>query len=1029
MEWVGIGGIGMQSYLEQTLAQGLGIASGIHFPFPRDILDCICRDNPEAPDPFKEEISAWSIFERLPHLLEQPGFEPLRRYLPDRASDAKRLGLAKKIAHLFSEYALYRPEMVMKWEKGEGTDWQACLWRALVERIGSEHIARCAASFLKKPEDKIRNLPFRRLCFFGIPTFSPLYISVLSCLARFMDVHLFVLSPSMEWWADAKGEAASMSSINHPLLSAFGRTGSEFQWLLEENAAYLEPVGDLHEDPVAGSGAGVLQTLQSDMLNLRSPRRSKDRYRTDRTLQVHACSGAMRELEVAKDRILALFDEADGNLSPDDIAVVAPNIRAFAPYIEAVFASDEQFASHHIAAPYSGEDPVLFGFLKLLQTVSGRLTVREVFDLAAVRPVSRRFKLSAQDVIALEEQALEAGVRWGRDLDHRAAFDQPRYEENTWRFGLDRQLLGLALSPEDGVLFGERAPCGEPGTDERARLLHFLMFTETMFSLIENMSEDKPPAKWKEILLDALSRLFSRDEEYEPSHRRIRKILNAWIKDCEAAGFDGPLSFAAVHRFILDKTAQRQKAKSRKSRGITFADIGDVRGVPFRVICVLGLNEGDFPRQRRAPGFDLTAANPRAGDRSVLDDDRYQFLELLLSARDALILTYTGVNSQTGAALFPSTAVSDLLHCLKQSFDLNETDVVLKHPISPYHPDYFGQSDDPRMFSYNRTALLGARAVRDEAENSIVFFDAPLPRENAEDITVDVEDLVLFFTAPQRRLLKERLGVSFPWTAMLPEEREPMMSSRDDNRVVRLLLKRGLSGARVFSLEPEAGALGLLPLGQAGSVRFQRLSEKVAAFLQKVDDLKLGPPLPPVIVDIPLQGSWGKARLVGQIDGLMERGLTAFSLSKHRDTAELLSLRIRQSALAAESRLHGTTALISFEAGARFATEPAPPADPADELTRLLTVYLEGMNRPVPLFPEISFKFVKDRAAGKSRDAALQVAKRTWLDLEPARHAAALTAFRGLDPFDMPGDSPLSFEEASTRVFLPILEAVNRGRP
>lgn len=1024
LDWVGVSGIGMRNYIERQIALRLGISAGIQFPFPKEILDVICLQTSTDNSLFEEGVLTWSIYALLPEISEQDPLSPIKRFLAENASDTKRLGLARKVAHTFCEYALFRPQMVLAWEKnGAPGDWQAILWRALVKRLGAVHIARFAADFLSKPEERLRKLPFRRLSLFCVPTFSPLYVSVLSAAARYLDVHLFMLSPSAEWWADL-GSPDESAVHHHPLLTTLGRTGSDFQWLLEENGSYLEPVGDLHEAPTDG-GVSMLRLLQSDMLNLRSPTRDFHVFQKDRSIQIHACPGPLRELEVVKEQLLECFNGELPGLSPDDIAVLAPDIQTFAPFIHAVFGADRHPLPFNIVGDFNSGSPVLPAFCYLLNLPSKRLTVRDVFDFLAADPVRRKFGLSAGEVVELERVLVEAGVRWGEDGRHRETVAQPPFEENTWRFGLDRLLLSLAFGSETSYLFAGKSPCRAFSRDDKVLFAALIQFLETLFEVTAAMRNPMTPPQWVVLLQSALSRLFIRDAKTDTALTAVYRTLVAWQVESEKGGFHDSLSLAAVRKFLTARIEDSTGRKEWRPFGITFADIRTFRGVPFRVICLVGLNEAVYPKLFRAPDFDKMAEHPQRGDRSSLDDDRFQFLEAVLSARDSLILTYTGNNPQDGAVQFPSSPVTELLNCIHRNFGMDEQTVILKHPISPFNPDYFGRTPDSRMFSRDESALRGARAIEGHVSLEKAFFNAPIGNEVAEP-QLAVSSLIRFFSEPHRLLLAERLGIRFPWITHLPSAREPMTDSGDNRQLERFLLTQRREGVELADLEETARALGILPLGDAGRVRFRRIRERVQSFFEKVDNLGLGGRLGDRPLDLKVAGTFGQVRLVGTVEGIREKCLTGVVFSKFDAISELIALHVYQSA-AALSGSADRAVLIGFDSSADQITPLAAPSDPEVFLSDLTALYFAGMTQPLPYFPGISHRFAEDRYRGKPLEAALKIARAGWRAMNPIRDAAALNAFRGRDPFDASHPPSLSFEAISMRVFTSIIESAAKG--
>ena len=126
---------------------------------------------------------------------------------------------------------------------------------------------------------------------------------------------------------------------------------------------------------------------------------------------------------------------------------------------------------------------------------------------------------------------------------------------------------------------------------------------------------------------------------------------------------------------------------------VTFCGIGSLRGIPFRVVCLIGLADTAFPRQAAVTEFDLMAERPRLGDRARRHDDRAAFLDALLSAREVLYLSYPGHNVRDDSPLPPAIPVSELLDYLGRSVaggaDAVRRRLITEHRLQPWSPHYF----------------------------------------------------------------------------------------------------------------------------------------------------------------------------------------------------------------------------------------------------------------------------------------------------------------------------------------------------
>src|SRR6185503_19104571 len=102
----------------------------------------------------------------------------------------------------------------------------------------------------------------------------------------------------------------------------------------------------------------------------------------------------------------------------------------------------------------------------LLELSGGRVTASDVLDLAAGEPCRRRFGFTDDDLDRLGRWVAGTNVRWGLDASSRQRFSMERFSNNTWRSGLDRVLLGVAMSGDDHRHLGRGLPLDDVGSNE-----------------------------------------------------------------------------------------------------------------------------------------------------------------------------------------------------------------------------------------------------------------------------------------------------------------------------------------------------------------------------------------------------------------------------------------------------------------------------------------------------------------------------------------------------------------------------------
>jgi exodeoxyribonuclease V gamma subunit len=1030
-ECIVVQGRGMERWLSMQLASRLGVWANPSFPFPRHLILRALRAVIDLDDAahacFEPEILMWSIADLLVAHLNRPEFAPIRTYLAGDERGIRRIQLAERIARTFDQYVVYRPHMVLGWESGSETHWQAVLWRAIVQRHGSHHVAAHARQFLhalEQPNVQLRDFP-ARVSVFGVSTLPPLHLEMLAALSKHVELHLFLLSPSAEYWAeirsrremirthrrahrDGSAVAAVDDPLKHfedlnPLLASLGRLGRDFQQVLESTTDYRESDRNLYADPGA---ATMLTTLQSDILSLRHRGPNNTDAPTlqlepsDGSITIHACHGPMREVETVHDQLLALFD-ADPSLEPRHVVVMSPAIDAYAPFIDAVFggASD-----HAPRIPYRiadravrATDDVVDAFLTLLTLLRGRMAASEVLDLLGLEPIRQHFGFVAEDLDVVRRWIKESGIRWGVDAEHRHASGQPAISDNTWRLGLDRLLLGYAIAGEGRRLYAGVLPYDEIEGTTAALLGRLVEFCETLFTFHSALQTPRPFDAWRDDLGRLLHAMVASTNQTAHQHRQIHAALAELAEHAHAGHFNEAVDLDVAQMQLTAALERSAPERGFLTGGVTFCAMVPMRSIPFRVVCLLGMNDADFPRVRRAPGFDLMAQKPMPGDRSSRDDDRYLFLEALLSARERLIITYGGQSIRDNSEIPPSVVVSELLDVLGESFRVTANALgrlqpsadaleairqrlIVRHPLQPFSPRYFGADVDSRLFSYARHYYEGARALTTARGSAAPFLTAPLPLDAPAKREVSLTALARFFENPTRAFLQSRLSLYLGKDIETVDDREPLdLDNLDLWKLGDRLLGRAMDGETIDQALPAMRASGALPPGTLGQCTFGDVGGQADALATAASALRRGAELEPLTIDAELDGT----RIIGEIHNLWPAGLVQYQYSKLGGRHELgvwirhLILNwVQPEGYPRESFLIGRPRKVGGTATIRF----TPVANAAETLRELLRLYWLGQETPLLLFDKASRAYAETLRSGKRAADALRNARQRFED-------------------------------------------------
>lgn len=840
--------------------------------------------------PLAKAPLTWRLYRLLPALIARPGFESLAHFLQHDPNGSKRLQLAEQLADLFDQYQVYRSDWIADWAAGrdifrdahgqptplpERQNWQAQLWRAVLDDLGTDltpFASRAAvhAQFMAEVDALPRppaGIP-RRIVLFGLSSLPQQSLEVLAKLGKFGQIVLFVHNPCRHYWADIiedkellkaqrkrqtykAGMAAGLSPEQlhlhaNPLLAAWGKQGRDYIRLLDhfdETQAYAgwhwpDHKIDLFEDYGDDGQRSLLQRLQQSILDLDPvPEQPQPLDKADNSLAFHIAHGPQREVEILHDQLLARFnaaEQAGDKLYPRDIIVMVPDINLYAPHIRAVFGQVQADDPRHI--PFSladqqqrGENPLLVAVETLLHLPESRFAVSEFLGLLEVPALRRRFGLEETAIPKIHQWLEQAGIRWGLNAEQRArAVDMPPgFGANSWQFGLRRMLLGYAVGA--GEAFNGIEPYPEIGGLEAQWLGHLCHILDTLEHYAGSLEHAKNADAWLNALAQLLADFFAADNERDrKTLDTLHLALGNWHQAClqGGCGANDPLPLNVVRETWLTAVDEPNLQQRFLGGRVNFCTLMPMRAIPFRMVCLLGMNDGDYPRSQYPHGFDLMnlRGQYRPGDRSRRQDDQYLFLEALLSARQQLYISWIGRGIRDNSERPPSVLVAQLRDFLQQSFCLPDGQTLLaaltlEHPLQPFSPEYVKAGRDPRLFSYAREWFQPSLEETTSAATEVAG------EEQSSSLTL--EALTRFLRAPVKTYCQHSLKFSFDNEDVTSEDNEPFGFDRLQTHIHGKELLEALQNRQPADLDgffqQQKAALiakGQLPLGGFAETAF-----------------------------------------------------------------------------------------------------------------------------------------------------------------------------------------------------------------
>lgn len=1053
---------GVERWLAQRLSARLGAAPGhcdgvcanVEFPFPGRLVGeavaaaaGIDRDT----DPWLPQRLVWPLLDAVDQCLNEPWLAALAAHIgatgspPGAERRARRFSTVRHIANLFDRYAVHRPEMLCAWASGADVDgsgrplpadtiWQAELWRRLRNRVDEPSPAErlVVACERLRGNGALVNLP-PRLSLFGLTRLPASHLQVIAALGIQRDVHLFLLHPSPALWERVeiatnerpriarRAEDLTVALPRNPLLASWGQDAREMQLVLSRDRG----ASDDHHRPVGEPANTLLARIQADVRADQSPpgvplplqedtRQFLDPE--DKSLQIHSCHGAGRQVEVVRDAVLHLL-AADATLEARDVIVMCPDIETYSPLIHATFGSREvdDEVEFEEGAGQSKPSPdlrvrladrslrqtnlVLGVVAEVLELVPARLTAAQLLDLASREPVRRRFRLDDADLSRLENLVGETGVRWGLDAAHREPFQLGWLDANSWHAGLDRILLGVAAGEEGQRLFGGVLPLDDVAGGDVDLIGRFAELVDRLHATLTALAEPKGVDAWAESIGHAADSLTATGGTDAWQRAQLQRILDDIVTEATEDGTvnTSPLALPEIRFLLADRLRGRPTRANFRTGHLTVCTLVPMRSVPHRVICLMGLDDGVFPRRTARDGDDIILNDPHLGDRDARTEDRQLLLDALMAATDALVITYSGRDERTNAELPPAVVVGELLEVVDRTVRSRETaddgqpvparlQVTVHHPLQPFDVRNYtiGALVPGRAWSFDAISLDGARALCGDRLAKPPFLTGPLPAVGKQMIELD--KLEAFVQHPAKAFLRQRLGLilgdySRDVRNDLPIDLDALEKWGIGNRLLEARLGGGDAQA---CLEAEI-ARGILPPDALASAILASITLVVERILVEVSALT-SKTSEPRSIEVNLLLPNGRS-LMGTVPNLRSDLMLTAAFSrvapKHR-----LAAWVRFLAVTATHPDH------SFEAAtigrnrsdsqkkrqvtiARLALA-GTPAERKElslaHLTKLVDLYDRGMREPLPLYCATSAAY---RGAPKPK-IGLIAARKAW---------------------------------------------------
>lgn len=988
---------GIKRWLSLVLVEQNSIAANLDFVTPAEFsyrLMSYATDNLSESNFFTHDKLRWRLFELLPAVFEMPEFMAWQD--PCLMGEESRFHLAHKLADLFESYLVYRLDWLSAWQKGKtlglGQDevWQAYLWKHLTQQTASPHN-------IEELIDRLGKLNYdglpKRITLFGIMHLAPAYFNLFKQLAHFIDVYVFLFNPCCEYWCDMPQTALQKDellifSAGNLLLKQLGRKGSIFlnPIVLDENLAPK----DLFQESTSHT---LLEKLQKNILMPSDMASGFSQYDCDQSITLQVAHSPLRELEILKDQLLNYL-VSDPTLTPADILVLAPNIEIYTPFIDSVFCvpAGKGYIPYKIIHQTITENnhTLLSTLIALVDLIDSRFVVSDVVQLLHCAALRRRFGFSENDLDQLSGWIDQVMIRWGRDATHRSDCGFSKEAASSWRFGLDRLLLGAflpsTLLTDEEPLFAGLLPANVRWAD-LPKIAQLSQLFDELNQLATAWQKPTDAKDWAQRLNQVCSIFFVPDETEENSLDAISQILSSLIEGQATNQFVefGLPVFRAWLRQRLTCVTQRDFLGGT----MTFSPMHMARGIPFKIICLIGLDHQSFPSPSSTTRFNLMAQHPRYTDCTARDDDCYLFLVLLLSARKTFYLSWVGHAQYRNDYLPASILIEKLLealeklvhptHPLPSSADLLQEAIgqassirnalIVHHPLQPFSDEY--NMGHAQLISFDAVY----RSHNIISDRKITPFLSVLPDKQEAIQPILLDDFVRFWRLPANAWLQKRLHIKLVYKKEIFVEHEPLtIDSSVRYGLQHNLFAHYVAQKSLLAINVATVASGVLPPGKLGAMWFDSLRQAIENLV-----LPQGIWEKPIIA-LPYEiHCKNKQYLVGVFHDIRPSGLFYFYPYRKPYTEHMIKAWLNHLVMNAidHNGFFPNTVLVSFDQSYEFL--PLKKEEALNHLNEWVSWYLRGLKEPLPFFPRTGLTAAYELARGKSHQQSQQSALNAWM--------------------------------------------------
>lgn len=939
---------GMAQWLKQCFAQSEQIAANINCILPSEWLWNCYRDLlGEIPKhlPFDKHQLVWHLFKLF---INDDAIKQVIPYPIDLSTESglyKTYQFAETLADLYDQYLVYRQPVLKQWEDGQSDPsfpWQSELWQTLNRQHANQgylHTGQCHSDFVSALRAN-KQLEQGHSILFGFASYEPNLISAIEALSINHQLHSFMLAPCQEYWMDQHKRNAIEDDV-HALLASWGKLGRDFSNYLIDQSHHNPELLDSDVKAFSGSDSNTLLSQLQQGIRLLDTA-AIDHQDNDFSLSLHRCYGPLREIQVLHDQILHLLNEHE-NIELSDICVMMTDVKRYSPYIESVF---QQNSRHKIAYTLSDaipllDEPVIQHFFELLELPSLPMSNETLLNWLQIEAFTAAFNLNAEEVEVIKQWLKATEIRWGLDTQHQKEMNTP-IGQNSWEFGINRLITGYFMSPnhQEPVIYNDQLAAPIDSYDSHAATIHCLWKLKKILKTTRDKLKKKQSiVQWHNTLKALLESCYQANEASQYSINQLHQAVDGLLTMSEQADFTETLSLEVVSHYLKQSLNQKQRLVRFLRGGVNFVSLQPLRAIPFKAIYILGLNQNDYPRKNERLSFDLLGKETQLGDRSPSEEDKYLFLEALMSAEVKLGLFWQGWNLSNNSELFPSSLVTELETFITDRAGKAALEAIsFNHSLHAFDAENY-QQETAKPLSQSFKALPEQRIETDAFSTEVnLIHDAQ---------TLELSRLIAFFRDPIRQFLR-RLNIDFK-EATLTEVTEPFDINKYQQRDLNMAIIEQLQNEDMDHEFKQLKLSGQFPyhfdeLKESAYTQLSGYAELLKSEFENPEELELSLTLPKS--GLVISGAvtlYNQQLIIPCYDAIEKKDFIT------KAAPQLIALWLNSLLIASQTSC--TSKLIGFNKKhqpLQWQLNGIEPSHAIDQLESIVALYLKSYQAPIP---------------------------------------------------------------------------------